>query len=86
MIIPAPAIWPSSESPRYEVGINEEKPTAVAAAASAKGTPALPAAVLRAVRRFPPVVTFGAVTHAELEPEIDAEPDEQHEKGHGNQV
>ena len=53
MIIPPPAIWPSSESPRYEVGMNEENPTAVAAAASANGAPALRAALLRAGRSAP---------------------------------
>src|SRR3984893_2303744 len=37
MIIPEPAICPSSERPRYGVGKNDENPMAVAAAASAKG-------------------------------------------------
>ena len=53
MIIPEPAICPSSERPRYAVGKNDENPTAVAAPASANGAPAFLAALLSAARRSP---------------------------------
>ena len=51
MIMPEPAICPSSERPRYAVGRNEEKPTAVAAAASASGPPTFTAVLCRASGR-----------------------------------
>ena len=53
MIMPQPAICPSSERPRYAVGTKDANPSAVAAAARAKGTPAFLAALLSPARRSP---------------------------------
>ena len=52
-IMPQPAISPSSDRPRYEVGTNEKKPSAVATPASASGPPALRAALSSAGRSAP---------------------------------
>jgi hypothetical protein len=71
-IIPAPAISPSSEMPRYAVGIKEKKPAAVAAAASVSGAPARSAAFDSAIRR-----SSTTVAHAELNAEINPYADAQ---------
>jgi hypothetical protein len=51
IIIPEPAICPSSARPRYAVGTNDENLAAITAAASARGAPAFLAALIRASRR-----------------------------------
>lgn len=48
ILMPEPAIWPSSARPRYAVGTKDENPKAVAAAASASGAPTLLAALSKA--------------------------------------
>ena len=79
MIMPQPAIWPSSERPWYEVGRNEENPRAVAAAASAMARqPCAKRCAARGEDRRTRDARRGA--HTELQPEIDAQADEQHEK------
>jgi hypothetical protein len=85
MIIPPPAIWPSSESPRYDVGMNEEKPTAVAAAKRQRGAGLARSAPQGRAQRAV-FVPLGSIAHTELQAEIDAQTDEQHKERDRNHV
>ncbi len=78
--MPRPAISPSSESPRKSVGKNEKKAHAVAAAASAKGMPAFFAALRNATWQIVDVVTFRAISDAELKTEINTQANKQNGK------